>query len=445
VRVAGSLLLAVGVFVMLFREDWRIGLALTLYFAIALVVLNATRSIAVPHFAAERQANAALFGFIEERLSGLPDIRSSGANAYVMRRFYEALRELASRGTRAWRMGSLTWVTAMGVFAFSYVLAFAIGAALFAQGAITLGTVFLLFTYTDMLRRPLEMIVHQLQDLQKASASIGRIGELFRLHSQIVDGAGDAVPSGPLSVDLDGVSFAYADQEGDDMVLRDLALRLAPGTVLGVLGRTGSGKTTLARLLLRLFDPTAGTIRLGGADLRGARLAELRRRVAIVTQDVQLFHATVRDNLTMFDRTIPDERILEVLEDLGLWGWLQSLPKGLDSELAPGGSGLSAGEAQLVAFARVFLRDPGLVILDEASSRLDPATERLIERAIDRLLVNRTAVIIAHRLGTLHRADEVLILDGGRIAEFGDRERLARDPGSRFHQLLRTGLEEALA
>jgi ATP-binding cassette, subfamily B, bacterial len=167
--------------------------------------------------------------------------------------------------------------------------------------------------------------------------------------------------------------------------------------------------------------------------------------VAMVTQDVQLFQASVRDNLTFFDSTIPDERIRAVIADLELGEWYAALPDGLDTEIEAGGRSLSAGEAQLLAFARVFLRDPGLVILDEASSRLDPATEQRIERAVDKLLQNRTAIIIAHRLGTVHRAGEVLILEKGRVLEYGDRAHLAANPTSHFHHLLQTGLEEVLA
>ena len=178
--------------------------------------------------------------------------------------------------------------------------------------------------------------------------------------------------------------------------------------MLGVLGRTGSGKTTLARLLLRLYDTQAGAIRVGDVPVQEAVLHDLRQHIGMVTQDVQLFHATVRDNLTFFNSSIPDERIRAVLDDLGLTAWFHSLPDGLDTELGSDGEGLSAGEAQLLAFTRVFLADPGLVILDEASSRLDPATEQLIERAVSKLLAGRTGIVIAHRLGTIQRADEIL-------------------------------------
>jgi ATP-binding cassette subfamily B protein len=232
-------------------------------------------------------------------------------------------------------------------------------------------------------------------------------------------------------------------------VLHELSFRLRPGTALGLLGRTGSGKTTLTRLLFRLYDPESGMVRLGNhgsvVDLRQVSLANVRQRVGMVTQNIQLFHATVRDNLTFFDDRIPDERILEVLRAVGMEAWLRALPHGLDTLLESGGGGLSAGEAQLLAFTRIFLQDPGLVILDEASSRLDPATEHLIERAVDRLVQGRTAIIIAHRLGTVQRADEILILDHGRIVEHGPRAALASDPASRFYGLLQTGMEEVLA
>ena len=240
--------------------------------------------------------------------------------------------------------------------------------------------------------------------------------------------------------------FAYRDDESNgETVLEGIDLALAPGRVLGVLGRTGSGKSTLARLLTRLYDPVEGEVLLGGTPLAAVSPEARRARVAMVTQEVQLFRGSVRDNLTFFAPGIPDERLWEVLYSLGLGDWAAGLPSGLDTVLETGSAGLSAGQAQLLAFARVFLRDPGLVILDEASSRLDPATEALIERAVDRLLAGRTGVIIAHRLATVERADDILILEAGRVVEWGERAALAADPESRFSRLLRTGMEEVLA
>ena len=294
-----------------------------------------------------------------------------------------------------------------------------------------------------------------MREFQRAAAGLGRVQELLAIQPVFVDGEGIPLPAGPLAVEFDHVWFTYdasadrgsafAVEDEVDYTLRDITLRLEEGRVLGLLGRTGSGKTTMTRLLFRLYDITRGGLRVGDVDVRDARLAELRQRIGLVTQEVQLFQASVRDNLTFFDPAIPDERILAVLDNLGLGEWYVGLAEGLDTELSAGGGGLSAGQAQLLAFARVFLRDPGLVILDEASSRLDPATETLIERAVDKLLQGRTAIIIAHRLGTVQRADEIVILDGGQVVEHGPRAYLAADPASRFATLLRTGLEEVLA
>jgi ABC-type multidrug transport system fused ATPase/permease subunit len=180
-------------------------------------------------------------------------------------------------------------------------------------------------------------------------------------------------------------------------------------------------------------------------DLRVVRLAEVRARIGLVTQEVQLFNASVRDNLTLFDDGMSDERIRTVLAAVGLSDWLRELPRGLDTLLGAGGAGVSAGEAQVLACARILLRDPDVVILDEPSSRLDPATERLVHAALGRLLDGRTGIIVAHRLSTLAYADDILVLEDGQVAEHGPRTSLAADPGSRFALLLRATTEEVFA
>jgi ABC-type multidrug transport system fused ATPase/permease subunit len=295
-----------------------------------------------------------------------------------------------------------------------------------------------------MLQWPLNQLARQLRDMQSAAGSIERIQELRATTSKVQEPEADRMtplPAGPLSVWFESVDFGYED---DGLVLKDVDWQLPAGHVVGILGRTGSGKTTITRLLCRLYDPLRGDVRIGGVPLPDVPLTDLRTRVGIVTQEVQLFQASVRDNLTLFDETIDDATILEVVKALGLSPWLDDLPDGLDTELGVQDAGLSAGEAQLLAFTRVFLRDPGLVILDEASSRLDPLTERLMERAIDHLFRGRSGVIIAHRLETVQRANTIMIVEDGEIVEFGDRIALAADPDSHFAHLLRTGLEEVL-
>lgn len=443
INILGSVLMMIGVLALLYREDWRVGLALTLFAFGGLALLLRLREFATPFWEKERQINAEFYGFLGEHLGATEDLRANGATGYVLNRFHAILHRWLPIRLKANLAGYSMWMTNVGVFAVGTMIVFGLGAYLWQMGAMTLGTVYLIYNYTELLRDPIAQLRFQLVELQQAEAGIKRIETLLATRSQLVEKQEGALPDGPLAVTFDQVNFSYAD-EPEERVLQEITLRLQPGRVLGLLGRTGSGKTTLARLLLRLYDPTRGVLRVGGCDPAEVALHQYRRRVGMVTQDVQLFQATVRDNLTFFNPAIADERIHAVLTEVGLDQWLQTLPHGLDTELAAGGAGLSAGQAQLLAFARIFLTDPGLVILDEASSRLDPATEQLLERAVDKLLHNRTAILIAHRLGTVQRADEILILENGRVVENGDRIALAASPDSRFYQLLRTGMEEVL-
>ena len=441
IRLVGNILLLGGVLVFLFYEDWRLGLSLGVFTLIYLFGHSRAQKVSVPYWRGEREANAELSGFVGERVSGVRDIKTCAAVEYVMRRYYELARRSFRKGFIADIITDVGWTVSKTIFASGYAAAMALGIYLFQRDAITIGAVYLVFHYIRMLYNPLNSIAREVEDLQRVRVSVERVRELFDARSLVSDGAGVAIPPGALEVEFRGVSFAYHPEKG---VLENVSFRLQAGKVLGLLGRTGSGKTTLSRLPFRLYDPGAGSVSLGDVDIRRMRLAHLRGRVGMVTQEVQLFAASLRDNLTLFDPTIDDEKILQSLYVLGLEGWLHSLPIGLDSELAPDGGGLSAGEGQMLAFARVFLKDPGLVILDEASSRLDPASERLLEAAMDVLLENRTAIIIAHRLSTVHRADEIMILDEKGVKEYGEYDRLVDDPHSLFYNLLRTGLEEVL-
>jgi ATP-binding cassette, subfamily B, bacterial len=494
-QVFGNGLLVIGILIVLLREDWRVSSSLTAFVVITVFVLLRLANISVNSWEAERKASADLYGFLEERLSGTEDIRSNNAKNYVMDRFYRLTRSLMRKTITAGLKLNILLNTTWTLFAVGNAVAILVSAALFRSNAITLGTVYMIIYYTNMLNWPIERITRQMQDLQRASASMIRIMSINRIRGKIPGESEFILPEkpmlapGPLAVAFNDVTFSYNDGEavpandsyksadlitGDkvaaafaaaargaqvvnlpqqpqnEIVLHDISFTLKPGRVIGLLGRTGSGKTTLTRLIFRLYDPEEGSISFGSngggmLDIRSIPVQELRRSVGMVTQNIQLFHATVRENLTFFDTSIPDEQILEAIRDLGLQEWFDALPQGLDTELESGGGGLSAGEAQLLAFTRIFLRSPGLIILDEATSRLDPATEFLIERAVDKLVLNRTAIIVAHRLGTVQRADDILILEDGKIAEYGERARLAEDPSTRFHQLLKTGLEEVLA
>jgi len=441
IKVLGNALLILGILLLLYRENWRIGIAFTLFSILTLVVLTFIQNIAVGKWTSERQANAEFYGFLEEHISGTEDIRAAGAEPYVTHRLFSLMRHMLETNRLASLVSNVTFFSTNFLYVIGYTAGLAIGAYLYSQKQITIGTAYVLVYYIGMLSGPLENIREQVQDLQQASASIERVEELFHAQPRIQEKVHASLPGGSLSVEFRDVSFSYDQQEN---ALQNVSFQLRPATVLGLLGRTGSGKTTLARLLFRLYDPAAGAICLQDMDIRDVALRDLREHVGMVTQDVQLFHASLRDNLTFFNKSISDEQIEHVLKELGIWQLVQSLPRGLDTQLAAGGHGLSAGEAQLLAFTRVFLKNPGLVILDEASSRLDPATENLLEQAVDRLLRDRTGIVIAHRLQTVLQVDEIMILENGRIVEYGPRAILANDPNSRFFSLLQTGLEEVL-
>ncbi|SDE99435.1 ATP-binding cassette, subfamily B [Fontibacillus panacisegetis] len=444
INLIGNFLLMLGVIILLFRESWMIGTAMSVFIVAAYYVIQRIRRFSAPFWDKLRDISSDFYGFLSEHLESTEETRANGATKYVMSKFFKILRKWLPVRVGAFLSFGLIWITTILIFTVGNATSIGISSFLWDNGFLSVGTIYMIFYYTELLVKPIEKLRTQMEDLQRADASINRIKELLNTKPKIVDGAGVVLPEGAFSIKYENVSFGY---EENSTILHNVNITIQKGSVLGVVGRTGSGKTTFARLLLRFYDPINGSIRIDDMDLRDMKLKELRKRIGYVTQQVEIFQASVKDNLTLFDNSIPDKHIVNVLEDIGLGRWYQSLPYGLNTMLNASGSGLSAGEAQLISFARVFMNNAGVVILDEASSRLDTVTENLIEAAISKLLVNRTCIVIAHRLSTLKRADDILILEDGQVIEYDKQKNLVSDSNSRFYKMLKTGsgIEEMLA
>ncbi|MCY9541686.1 ABC transporter ATP-binding protein/permease [Paenibacillus alvei] len=442
VQVIGSFILLAGILGFMFTVNWPIALAMAIFTLLSIGFMTFIRNMGVSSSKDERAASASLFGLIEERIAGIEDVQANGAVPYVINRFHQAMHKVFRTGRKAWMLRVVPWNTTVVLFAIAVTVVLLLGVHYYLIGQISLGTLFLIFQYTQMLNTPIEQLGDQIQEFQKAKSGMMRSQEILSLQSEIVDGTKEQLPDGALGLEFDHVTFGYNEEK---VVLHDITFAVQPGQRLGIIGRTGSGKSSISRLLLRLYNIDSGIIRIGGEDIRSLKLETLYRRVGMVTQDVQLFDGTLRDNLTLFDPEITDESIFETTDRLGLRQWIDALPNGLDSHLSSGGTSLSAGEAQLFALTRVFLTNPSIIVLDEPSSRLDAATEAMLQTAVDQLMEQCTGIIIAHRLATLEQVDAIMVLQHGRIVELGPREELASDPSSHYAMLLRTGREEELA
>jgi len=333
IKVIGNGVLLVGILVLIWVESWVVGLVITALTTLTFLGLFRLHGITVPWHRDIRASSAVMYGFIGEQVDGTEDIESSGATDFMLSRFDSIQREWLPRIVRGWTGWAMMWIASMALYFLSITVVYVAGAWLFGIGTLTLGSVYLVFQYVEMANNPIEQIREELIDLQKAGASIDRVESLFALESALSQRSDGHLGDGPLRLSFDHVTFAYDDEAGDEVVLDDVSFDIAPGRVVGLLGRTGSGKSTIARLATHLYEPQGGEVRVGDLATWDIDMAELRRKVAMVTQDVQLFRATIRDNLTFFDNTVSDARLLDVIHRLELDGWLASLPEGLDTML----------------------------------------------------------------------------------------------------------------
>ena len=361
-----------------------------------------------------------------EAINALPEVRAYGAEATTLARVSDALERRFQAQFKAAHFGNVLFSTAEIFAAGLTAVVIAAGLWLGPEEGITVGVLLAFLFLVNLLIAPIQTLVEILDFAQSAASGLRRIVDTLDAPVEIPEAENPVnLPAGILDVSFRDVGFAYP---GGTEVLSDVTVSIPPGGRIAVVGATGSGKTTFAKLLVRLLDPDRGTVLIGGCDLRQVAQASLRSRVAFVPQEGFLFTGTVADNVRYGRPGASHAEILEAFHELDLDSWLKRLPAGIETPVGERGSSLSAGERQLVALVRAWMSGPDLLVLDEATSAVDPALDVSLRHAIDRFIAGRTSVTIAHRLATAESADAVLVFERGRLAEHGSHaELLAKD------------------
>ena len=413
--------------------DWRLALvAVATVLPLALVLRSMQRRVVVAWDAVRTRVGESLAA-ISESIQGAAVIRAYGVQAQAQRRVMRSVEQRRQAEVHAGTIGAVFFPSGelFGVLTAAAVLL--VGMAIGPGGGLTVGTLVAFAFLVAIFLEPVAEFTEILDMTQQAVAGWKKVLDVLDTPVEVEDPhPGLMLPSRALDIELDRVSFAY---HGGPPVLTEVSAKVPAGTRVALVGTTGSGKTTLAKLLIRLADPTGGVIRVAGTDLRQVSLASLRSALVMVPQDGFLFDTSVAGNVRMGRPDAGDREVQAAFEALGLGGWVDGLPRGVHTRVGERGEYLSVGERQLIALARGYLADPGCLILDEATSAVDPATEVALRNAIARLTEGRTALTIAHRLATAEHADLILVLERGRLVQQGSHAELLADAGGAYARL----------
>ena len=413
--------------------DWRLALVAVATVLPIVLVLRVMQRRVVMAWDTMRTRVGEMLAAISESIQGAAVIRAYGVQAQAQRRVMRAVENRRRAEVRAGTIGALFFPSGelFGVLTTAAVLV--VGMAIGPEGGLTVGTLVAFVFLVAIFLEPVAEFTEILDMTQQAVAGWKKVLDVLDTPVEVEDPRpGLTLPARALEIELERVSFAY---HGGPPVLTEVSVAIPAGTRVALVGTTGSGKTTLAKLLIRLADPTAGAIRVAGVDLRQVSLASLRSSLVMVPQDGFLFDTSVADNVRMGRPEATDRELRSAFEALGLDGWVDGLPRGVRTRVGERGEHLSVGERQLVSLARGYLADPGCLILDEATSAVDPATEVALRNAIQRLTDGRTALAIAHRLATAEHADLILVLEHGRLVQQGNHDELLADQGGAYARL----------
>lgn len=421
--------------------SWQLTVVVLLAFGPAVLVIRLFQKRLAAVYRTVRERTGVMLGVVAESVVGATVIRSYGVADRTGRRLDTAIDDLRVAQQRALR----TSVTSFSSGEIGAGLALAgvvvAGTLLGVDGGLTVGRLTAFLFLVTLFIQPVQIATDMLNEAQNAVAGWRRILDVLDVAPDVADpdDRGVPLPAGPLAVRFRDVSFRYP---GGPVVLSDVDLEIPARTKVAVVGETGSGKTTFAKLLTRLMDPVRGEVLLGGTPLTAVRFSSLRSRVVMVPQDGFLFDATVAENIRFAEPSLTDDDLRAAFTELGLGDWLAGLPAGLDTPVGERGEALSVGERQLVALVRAYVADPDLLVLDEATSAVDPATEVRLQHALDLVTRGRTTVAIAHRLSTAQAADEVIVVDAGRVVQRGPHARLVTEDGSIYAKLYASWLEQ---
>ena len=417
----------IGVFIAIFFVDWRLALATISILPVMVVGTTIFRIQSWKAYRAAREAVAEVAAHLQENVSGMRVVQAFTGEKRSSGRFDERNRSYRRANARATLLSSVYFpgVELLGYVGLGVVLLY--GGFRVVDGEMSVGELVAFVGLLNMFFQPIQQLSQLYSDLQSTLASLEKVFAVLDTESDRADSP-DAKDLGALSgdVEFDRVSFAY----GKDVVLDDVSFRIKPGETLAIVGETGAGKSTVVKLLSRFYDPTRGKVSIDGQDLRDVRGSSLRQHMGVVLQDTFLFTGAIKDNIRYGRSDATDEEIIAAARTVGADDFIRRFPEGYETQVRERGGRLSVGERQLVAFARALLADPKLLVLDEATSSVDLATEARIEAALDKLLAGRTSIVIAHRLSTVRRADRVLVMGEGRVIEEGTHEELLSRPSA---------------
>lgn len=437
VRILGELLQLIAILGFMLWLNWKLTLAVLTTLPLMILATYVFKNKVKGAFTRVRQAVSDMNAFLQEHLTGMQIVHIFNREEVEMDKYKAVNAKLRKANVNSVLYYAIYFPVMEIIIALSLGVLVWFGAGNVVAGEVRIGELVAFIMYTQMFFRPLRQLADQFNMLQLGMVSGERIFKVLDTREFIPDeGSRESLPGNEkeISIQFEDVTFAYIDE---DWVLQDINFEVEPGKKVALVGSTGSGKSTIINLLSRFYEIQKGSIKINGTDIKEYKLSYLRSLTGVVLQDVFLFSGSIYHNITLNSDEIPLERVIEAAKRVGAHDFISQLPGGYDYEVQERGATLSLGQRQLIAFARVMVYDPRILVMDEATANIDTESEEVIQHAVDTVMAGRTSIIIAHRLSTIQKADQIIVLSAGRIIESGTHDSLMQEKGSYFelHQM----------